>query len=58
MLRNVVHSSIPVELYHFPDEMQDEKLRQELVSEYDVTLREVGQRRTNGKSWSELVLAW
>ena len=55
MLRNVLHSDIPVELYHFTGEMTDEPMRKELVEEYDVTLREVGNKRPDGKSWSELV---
>lgn len=55
MLRNVLHSDIPVELYHFTGEMTDEAMRKELVEEYGVTLREVGNKRPDGKSWSEFV---
>ena len=52
MLRHVIKSKIPVELYHFPDELQDESVREELTVEYGVMLRSAGQRRQDGKSWN------
>ncbi|ORY29660.1 mannosyltransferase putative-domain-containing protein [Naematelia encephala] len=52
MLRNVLHSTLPIEMYHFPDEMQDVQLRQELKSEFDITLRMVEGKRPDGKSWN------
>lgn len=53
MLRNVLHSTLPIEMYHFPDEMQDKELRAELEATYDLKLVEVSGKRPNGKSWSE-----
>lgn len=53
MLRNVVHSTLPVELYHFNEEFTDPSLRQELSHEYGITFKAVDGRRPNGKSWSE-----
>ncbi|KAJ6590382.1 mannosyltransferase putative-domain-containing protein [Mycena sp. CBHHK59/15] len=54
MLRNVLHSTLPIEMYHFPDETQDEAARNELIEEYDVRLREVSRKRPdgNGISWN------
>lgn len=47
-------STIPAEVYHFPDEMEDEAVRKELEDEYDVTLISIGEKRYNiEKSWSE-----
>ncbi|KAK6910896.1 hypothetical protein I203_104931 [Kwoniella mangroviensis CBS 8507] len=51
MLRNVLHSTLPIEVYHFPDELQDPTERSELENEYDVRLKEVGGKSPNGKSW-------
>jgi hypothetical protein len=53
MLRNVLHSTLPVELYHFTEEFTDASLREELSNEYGITFRAVDGRRPNGKSWSE-----
>lgn len=54
MLRNVIGSTIPIELYHFPDELEDEAERNELESKYDLKLISIGGRRYNmEKSWSE-----
>ena len=53
MLRNVLHSKLPIEMYHFPDEMQDEALRTELAESFDIRLKEVGGKRRDGKSWSK-----
>ncbi|KAK1927346.1 mannosyltransferase putative-domain-containing protein [Papiliotrema laurentii] len=53
MLRNVIGSTIPIELYHFPDELQDEEERRELEDSFDVALKSVGQKRFNmEKSWN------
>lgn len=57
MLRNVLHSKLPIELYHFPDELQDKELRAELEASYDLHLVEVSGKRPNGKSWSESACA-
>lgn len=54
MLRKVLHSTLPIEMYHFPDEMQDKALREELEASYDLKLVEVSGKRPNGKSWSKL----
>ncbi|WVQ95170.1 hypothetical protein IAU59_002264 [Kwoniella sp. CBS 9459] len=51
MLRHVLHTELPIEIYHFPDEMQDEAEREALISEYDVRLKEVSGKRPDGKSW-------
>jgi alpha 1,2-mannosyltransferase len=57
MLRNVIGSTIPIELYHFPDELQDEEERRELEDSFDVALKSVGQKRFNmEKSWSEFIV--
>lgn len=56
MLRNVLKCTLPIELYHFPDEFQDPALREELVASYDLRLMEVGGKRPNGKSWSTCLL--
>ena len=53
MLRNVHGSTIPVELYHFPDELTDADQRKELEETYNVVLKSVGEKRYNmEKSWS------
>ncbi|WVW85356.1 hypothetical protein I302_107394 [Kwoniella bestiolae CBS 10118] len=51
MLRHVLHSTLPIEVYHFPDELQDPTERQKLETEFDVRLKEVGGKSSNGKSW-------
>jgi len=54
MLRNVIGSKIPVELYHFPDEFTSEAARNELEAEYDIKLRTIEVPRSSGdKAWSE-----
>ena len=53
MLRNVIGSTIPVELYHYPDEMEDEAVKKELVDTYDVTIRAIGQRVGSDENWGE-----
>ena len=61
MLRNVIGSTIPVELYHYPDEMEDEAVKKELVDQYDITIRAIGQRVGSDENWGELGnerLAW
>ncbi len=44
MLRDVLRSTIPVEMYHFPGEMQDPISRKELEESFGVRLKEVGKR--------------
>lgn len=53
MLRNVLHSTLPIEMYHFTGELEDKELRAELEASYDLRLVEVSGKRPNGKSWSE-----
>ena len=53
MLRNVLHSTLPIEMYHFTGELEDKELRAELEASYDLKLVEVSGKRPNGKSWSE-----
>jgi len=53
MLRNVLHSTLPIEMYHFTGELEDKELRAELEASYDLKLNEVSGKRPNGKSWSE-----
>ena len=55
MLRNVLHSTLPIEMYHFTGELEDKELRAELEASYDLKLVEVSGKRPNGKSWSELL---
>ena len=38
MLRNVLKCKLPIELYHFPDEMQDRETRKFFVDNFDVKL--------------------
>lgn len=38
MLRNVLKCELPIELYHFPDEMQDPGTRKFFVDNFDVKL--------------------
>jgi len=58
MLRNVIGSTIPVELYHYPDEMEDEAVKKELVEKYDITIRAIGQRVGSDENWGESRLLW
>jgi hypothetical protein len=53
MLRNVLHSKLPIEMYHFTGELEDKELRAELEASYDLKLVEVSGKRPNGKSWSK-----
>jgi hypothetical protein len=41
MLRKTLNCKLPIELYHFPDEMQDEEIRRAFVDEFDVELKVV-----------------
>lgn len=41
MLRNVLDCKLPIELYHFPDEMQDPEVRKFFVENFDVELKTV-----------------
>ena len=38
MLRNVLNCKLPIELYHFPDEMQDSETRKFFTDNFDVKL--------------------
>jgi hypothetical protein len=51
MLRNVIGSKIPVELYHYPDEMEDEAVKKDLEDKYDITIRAIGQRVGSDENW-------
>lgn len=42
MLRNVLGCTLPIELYHFPDELEDPAVRQQLENDFAVDLKEVG----------------
>lgn len=53
MLRNVIKSTLPVEVYYFPGEMTDQKIRDEFINDYNVELVESTARKTDGKSWRE-----
>jgi hypothetical protein len=55
MLRNVLHSKLPIEMYHFTGELEDKELRAELEASYDLKLVEVSGKRPNGKSWSKFL---
>ena len=57
MLRKVLHSTLPIEMYHFTGELEDKELRAELEASYDLKLVEVSGKRPNGKSWSEFCFA-
>jgi hypothetical protein len=50
MLRNVLDCKLPIELYHFPDEMQDPEVRKFFVENFDVELKTV----RIGSDWSLL----
>lgn len=54
MLRNVLKSKILVHVYHFKGELEEPGLKDGFESEYDIKFVEVGGRRQDGKSWSEL----
>lgn len=47
MLRNVLKCKLPIELYHFPDEMQDPETRKFFVDNFDVKLVSVGRGLTS-----------
>jgi len=53
MLRKVIKSTLPVEIYYFPGEMTDQKVRDELTNEFGVELIESTARKGDGKSWRE-----
>jgi alpha 1,2-mannosyltransferase len=53
MLRNVLHCTLPIEMYHFTGELEDKELRAELEQTYNLVLVEVSGKRANGKSWSK-----
>ena len=41
MLRNVLGCTLPIELYHFPDELEDQAVREELEKDFAIELKEV-----------------
>lgn len=51
MLRNVLKSTLPVEIYHYEGEFADEKLRKEFIDDYGVTLVQSSAKKTDGKAW-------
>lgn len=51
MLRNVIKSKLPVEIYHYEGEFSDEKLRKEFIDDYGVTLVQSSAKKTEGKAW-------
>lgn len=51
MLRETLKSKLPVEIYHFPDEMQDAQVRDELMAHGDVKLVALGAKTGGGKNW-------
>ena len=57
MLRNVVKSKIITHIYHFKGELEEAGLKEAFEQEFDVKFVQVGGRRDNGKSWSELMFA-
>lgn len=44
MLRNVLGCTLPIELYHFKDEIQDATEREHLQADYKIVLKEVSLR--------------
>jgi hypothetical protein len=50
-LRNVVKSKLPVEIYHYPGEFTNQTAREELTSKYNVEIREISVKKTDGKTW-------
>jgi hypothetical protein len=51
-LRNVVGCRLPIEIYHFQDELQDARTRAELEG-FNVNLKSVKDRAVGGeKSWN------
>lgn len=56
MLRNVIDSKIPIELYHFPDEFTDANARKQVEEEYDIALKTIQVPRSSGdKAWSKSI---
>lgn len=53
MLKNVIKTKLPVEVYHYPGEFTDEKLRNEFINELGVQLVETTAPKTDGKAWRE-----
>lgn len=49
MLRNVLGCTLPIELYHFPNEMQDPETRRFFVDNFDVQLKEVRDEVSRGE---------
>jgi hypothetical protein len=41
MLRKTLGCTLPIEIYHFPDEMEDEAVRNELIAWGDVSVVKV-----------------
>lgn len=41
MLRKTLRCTLPIEIYHFPDEMEDEAVRNELIAWGDVSVVKV-----------------
>ena len=41
MLRKTLGCTLPIEIYHFPDEMEDEAIRNDLIAWGDVKVVEV-----------------
>jgi hypothetical protein len=53
MLRKVIKSTLPVEIYYYAGEMTDQKIRDEFTTEYGVTLVESSIPKVHGKLWSK-----
>lgn len=53
MLKNVIKTKLPIEVYHYPGEFTDEKLRNEFINELGVELVESKAPKTDGKAWRE-----
>nr|XP_031863937.1 uncharacterized protein CI109_000581 [Kwoniella shandongensis]KAA5531009.1 hypothetical protein CI109_000581 [Kwoniella shandongensis] len=51
MLRHVLHTTLPIEVYHFPDELQEAAARAELVDNFNVKLVQIDSKRSGDKSW-------
>ncbi|KAG7563015.1 hypothetical protein FFLO_01573 [Filobasidium floriforme] len=52
MLRKTLGCTLPIEIYHFPDEMEDEAVRNELIAWGDVSVVKLGAKTFNGeKNW-------
>lgn len=51
MLRNVVKSKLPVEVWHYEGEFTNQTAREELVKDFNVEIKQTKVPRTNGKLW-------